>query len=659
MKRGLGRAHEQFSAVTTGAGDHRGPVPVEVDSAGVITSWSAEAEEASGRTAADAVGMGVVELIVDERRRAATANVRLERLQRIARAVSVLLTPARLASVLVDEVGPTLGAVPLLWVITADGSAVELVEPEGQPAPVSYGPIPLDSDVPLPIVVRTGEPIYVTGRAQRKADFPSLHGVPADAAFGVLPLIMRDQVTGALAIGYGKSHEFGEDEREFLTAVSNLIAVALERAHMREAERRSTERLTFLAEASTVLASSLDYTDTLAQVVRLMVPRLAGMATIHVYDDRGELRRVALAHRDPEIESALLNYVDEHEYAARSEFLVAATKRGRSIVLPDATGVLAQQKSVDVEHTRLLDSLGIRSSVLVPLTARGETLGVLTLLRVGDENAYSAEDETLATEVAQRASIAVDNARLHARRTEVADLLQSSLLPPALPSIPGVELAAAYYPAGEGIDAGGDFYDVFPLREGMWALMVGDVTGTGPIAAALTAQVRHTARAVAGVGADPATVVGAVNAALLTGTDAERFCTMIFATVRPHDSGIDVELVNCGHPYPLVIQDDGRSDVVEAGGPLLGVIPDVAHTSLTIRLAPSDALLLYTDGVIESRADGRGDYFDEAGLRAAATGPGHRPAKDIVADIEAALHAFTGGRLADDIAILAMRTAVD
>jgi serine phosphatase RsbU (regulator of sigma subunit) len=392
-----------------------------------------------------------------------------------------------------------------------------------------------------------------------------------------------------------------------------------------------------------------------------MVPRVADMATVHLYDEHGALHRVALAHRDPESEAAMLAYTAGQGSEIHNLPLDTATLGGRTI--RSGAPAVIERVAMDNDHARLLETLHITSSITAPLIGRGETLGVLNFMRVAESPPYRTDDQTLAEELARRAAVAIDNARLHANRTEVARLLQASLLPPRLPEVPHVDLAAAYHPAGQGVEAGGDFYDLFPLPGGRWALMIGDVCGTGPAAAALTAQVRHTARAIAGTGADASAVVATVNDTLAASIDEEKFCTMVMAVVTSVGAdGVELDLVCAGHPCPLVLRAGGKIDDISAAGGLVGVFAGARHSSSRVRLEPGDTLVLYTDGVTEARSaspgpDGTRGFFETEHLAALVSALAGQPSSVMVSAIEDNLMAFAGGRLVDDVAILALRAS--
>ena len=186
----------------------------------------------------------------------------------------------------------------------------------------------------------------------------------------------------------------------------------------------------------------------------------------------------------------------------------------------------------------------------------------------------TSADRELADELARRAAAAVDNAGTFARTSEVAHVLQQSLLAPRLPDIPGVEIAARYHPAGEDLEVGGDFYDAFSVDPDNWGILIGDVAGKGPAAAAMTALVRHTARTAARHG-PPLAVPTAVNAAILEAGPEEAFCTMIYGQLRTTAAGPSLCLLNCGHPAALVMRSEGPIEEIESSGPLLGQLPEI------------------------------------------------------------------------------------
>jgi serine phosphatase RsbU (regulator of sigma subunit) len=203
-------------------------------------------------------------------------------------------------------------------------------------------------------------------------------------------------------------------------------------------------------------------------------------------------------------------------------------------------------------------------------------------------------------------SVAVENAQRYARERVIAQTLQGSLLPPSLPEIPGLELAARFNAAGDGIEVGGDFYDVFRAGEDEWCMVIGDVCGKGPEAAALTALTRYTIRAGALHERHPSRVLGLLNEAMLEQRHDGRFATVLYLRLIVGPGGrVRVVAASGGHPLPLLLRADGRVDAVGAGGTLLGVIENPVLPDAEVVLDPGDTLVLYTDGVIEVRSGGK------------------------------------------------------
>jgi serine phosphatase RsbU (regulator of sigma subunit) len=285
------------------------------------------------------------------------------------------------------------------------------------------------------------------------------------------------------------------------------------------------------------------------------------------------------------------------------------------------------------------------------LTGRGRELGMLEVVD-RHEREFSARDDTILTQLAQLASVAISNAQLYERERTIAQTLQRSLRPGALPDVPGLSAAVRFRPAGENVELGGDFYDLYAARGGAWAALIGDVQGKGPDAAAVTALARHTLRAGAAYEESPSGVLGLLHKALREHSGDGRFCTVAHAHLYIADGRIRVDLACGGHPLPLVIHPDGVVEPVGRLGTLLGTDIEPQLYDVTVDLGPGDVLLLYTDGVTEVRRRRR-EVFGHAELTELLAGCGGLP-PDAVADrVEAAVIAASEGRLRDDMAILA------
>jgi serine phosphatase RsbU (regulator of sigma subunit) len=291
----------------------------------------------------------------------------------------------------------------------------------------------------------------------------------------------------------------------------------------------------------------------------------------------------------------------------------------------------------------------------LPLTARGRTLGAMTLATDRSRRSFDADDLALAEELARRCALAVDNARLYGERSDVARTLQGSLVPAQIPPVPGFEVAARFHAAGEDAQVGGDFFDVFQTDDGSWAAVVGDVSGKGADAAAITALARYTVRAVAYHGRRPSTVLRELNDAVLRHDLDDRFCTAVFARLRGGPKGSRVQLSSGGHPLPVLVTAEGDVRSVGKPGTALGIARAPRLTDREIELRPGDKLVFVTDRLIEARVAGRMLGVDGLERLLARTG-----ADDAVATGERIEQAILGeGAPRDDIAVLVLRATGD
>jgi Stage II sporulation protein E (SpoIIE)/Phosphoserine phosphatase RsbU, N-terminal domain len=288
----------------------------------------------------------------------------------------------------------------------------------------------------------------------------------------------------------------------------------------------------------------------------------------------------------------------------------------------------------------------------VRLSARGDELGLLEVIdRRGRQ--FTTRDETILTQLGHLASVAISNVRLYERERTIARTLQRSLHPGGLPEVPGLEAAVRFRPAGEGVELGGDFYDVYPARSGAWAVLIGDVQGKGPEAAAVTAAARHTLRTAAAYEPRPSGVLARLHVALHEQHGGERFCTVAAAYLYVDGAGVRAELACAGHPLPLIVRPDGSVRSAGQRGTLLGTDIEPQLFDVAVELHPGDVLVLYTDGVTEVRR-GRREVFGLSDLEALLSGSGGLPPGAVADRIDAAVVAASAGRLRDDVAILAL-----
>ena len=285
------------------------------------------------------------------------------------------------------------------------------------------------------------------------------------------------------------------------------------------------------------------------------------------------------------------------------------------------------------------------------LTDRGRELGAIDLVdRPGRE--YTARDEAILTQLAGLSSVAISNARLYDRERTIARTLQRSLRPGGLPGVPGLAAAVRFRPAGENIELGGDFYDLYKARDGGWAALIGDVQGKGPDAAAVTALARHTLRAAAAYEHSPSAILTLLHRALREQRSDDRFITVAYAHMQVAVEHVRLELACGGHPLPLVIHPDGSVEPVGRLGTLLGTDIDPLLADVTLELDLGDVLVLYTDGVTEVRRH-RTEVFGTAELTALLGTCGGLEPAEVAEKVEAAVLAASDGKLRDDVAILA------
>lgn len=434
-------------------------------------------------------------------------------------------------------------------------------------------------------------------------------------------------------------------------APDGTLAMAVSMTEDITETRRAVLTQRLLAEAGAVLSSSLDLASTLPRLVALAVPELADWCSVVMPDEHGVIRQVAVAHADP----GKLRFAEEYDrrWAERvgdAGGAAAILRGGPATLLAELPDSFIDERIDDPEQRAVLRGLGMRSVIQVPLApAGGKALGVLSLVNAESDRVFTDAELILAEELGRRAGLAVQNARLHAERSHIAATLQASLLPDALPEIDGFALASAYVPAGKENWVGGDFYDVFPVDGGFIAI-VGDVAGHGAEAAALTAQARHTLRAIAESTGDPVRAVAHLNGLLVPRAEPA-LCTVCVVLFRVADDGAATASITCaGHPLPFLLSG-GAARTVGEFGPLLGAWKDSAFTSATVDLAPDDVLVIYTDGVLELSA-GR-ERFGEERLRATLAGAGGATAA--VDAVQAALDAFGVGEPSDDTAVLAVQ----
>jgi PAS domain S-box-containing protein len=344
---------------------------------------------------------------------------RARRLQRVSELLAEAVTPHEvLDAILTEGVRAAEANAGAIGVLTEDGRSVELLAHRGHDAAVMQGwaTWPLDAPVPMSEVIRTGEPVFIASVQQRNERWPALSDQGQEShALVVVPLAVEGRVFGAMSLSFDTDTEFEPERREMKMTLARQAAQALARSRLYAAEQALRERMTFLAEASEVLASSLDYNETLREVARLAVPRLADWCAIDILGPNGEIERVAVAHQDPEKVRWARDLQERYPPDPDAPHGVSQVLRsGEPEFLPEIPEeLLAAAIGDDDELRQIVDELGLCSSIAVPLTARGRTLGALNLIAAEKHPPYTQADFELAMELARRAAVAVDNARLY------------------------------------------------------------------------------------------------------------------------------------------------------------------------------------------------------------------------------------------------------
>ncbi|NRQ39796.1 SpoIIE family protein phosphatase [Nonomuraea sp. NN258] len=452
----------------------------------------------------------------------------------------------------------------------------------------------------------------------------------------VTPCRIADDATGALVLFHTSDPGVAADRTPAVPA-SSLSEL---------------DRLALLAETTTTLTASLDPGETLRQLVHLVVPLLADWAVVDLLTEEGEVSRAAVVHYEDgalahrrDLEGAMPPVPQE------SSMPLSRALRGVTAALAGPQDYQGPPDSgIAVVQRELFEATGIHSASIAPIRGVRDVVGALTLGRAERPGAYTTSDLLLVEDIARRAGLALDNARLYQRQRRVSETMQRHLLP-RIPRVPGLEMRACYLPAPHASQVGGDWYDVFVLGGGATGLVIGDVVGHDLDAASGMAQICYMLRAYAGERDEPPSrIVERLDQA--AGRMAETtMATAILARVEPSADGWRLRWTNAGHPPPLLVERDGRTRYLEgASGLLLGTGLPVDRDDTVADLPPRSTLLLYTDGLIESRSH----TLDEGMLRLSrhAAALAQRPLGGVCDELLSRVRPTDND---DDVAMLAVR----
>jgi GAF domain-containing protein len=522
---------------------------------------------------------------------------RTSALQAVTAALGPALSEAKIAEATVVQgisaSGARAGAIGLL----RPSGQIEMVRVEGyeQDGRGYWRSFHVTDPFPLSTAVREKQPVVIRSRKERDERFPALShvGEMVDHAMVCLPLMIGDRAIGGLVASFPPGTEFDDARLSFLTALAEQCSQALDRASAYEREQRSRERLDDLSEISRALASSLELGQVTSLVVRLGARYLGERVALYASDESPAISSLAAARRDDDAVAVLEPSIAEEalRLPAVSE-LIARVIDTRELIVVDPDEV-SPGAGYDPERSMPPSVPG----VVLPLQIAGRFVGALMVADPDRVAPLSADDRSFAQEVARRMARAIENSRAYRDRDHVARTLQESLLPPALPEVPGLQITSVFEPALDAYEIGGDFYDVFETADGRWAAVIGDVCGKGIEAAALTSLARHTLRGASRTHR-PSRALRVLNESLLREELDGKFCTACYLLLDPRPEGVAISLSVAGHPLPQRVKADGSVESIGSHGTMLGVIEDPRLTDVETLLLPGETLVLFTDGLL-------------------------------------------------------------
>lgn len=498
-----------------------------------------------------------------------------------------------------------------LWRVDEDGATMSLLATRGVADGVKqqWQTTPVAADNPACEALRQRAPLILSGRDAIAHQYPDVALMldRDDISLLCLPLLAGDRPIGVLGLRFTRIWHPDAAQLDYLQLVASSCAQAIQRVDAMARAAQKAVNLEFLAEASEALAASLDYRTTLAQVARLAVPTLGDWCAVEILED-GFLHGLAVEHVDPQ--RVELARELQRKYPTDPDSPTGAPNVARTGITEfyaDISDEMLVAATRDDEHLRLARALGLRSGMTVPLVARDRVLGVITLMSAESGRRYGPDDVRLAEDLARRAALAIDNAQLFSQTRDVATELQHAVLPAPFPHHPRWDVATHYQPAGR-TEVGGDFYDAMLLDDHRLLAVIGDVMGRGVEAAAAMAQMRSAVLAYSAVDPDPIVILTKLDR-MFAQHRITRLVTIVVALI---DTGTGtVTIANGGHLPPLVISSGQQVTVAHphVPGRLLGVQPQ-PRTATTLPFPSGTTLLLYTDGLVERRAESLTESID-------------------------------------------------
>ncbi|MEU1479936.1 SpoIIE family protein phosphatase [Streptomyces sp. NPDC005760] len=429
-----------------------------------------------------------------------------------------------------------------------------------------------------------------------------------------VPLVDRSPIVGRTRAG-PEQHAWSisvyrlEDTRGQVLGVTELVVDVTDRYRSAREATETRRRLALIADGAARIGTTLEADQTAWELADVFVPEFADVAAVDVLDSVLDEHRPATAD-GPALFRALAvkaAYPTDAVTAADQPGRITSydpdrlatrcVRTGRPILVPHTDGRDLSHIARDEHAALLLARAGVHSYLAVPLTARGSTLGFLGLTRARDPRPFDEDDLAIAAELASRAAVCIDNARAHQHMRNAAETLQRSLLPHTPPDLPGLQVASRYRPAQAAYEIGGDWYDVLPLSDDRTALVVGDVMGSGIEAAAAMGRLRTATTAFAGLNLGPAQVLEQLDS-ITAGLD-QYIATCVYAVYDPHRR--ECRIANAGHLPPVLVPQGAQPRLLDlpTGAPLgVGGVP---FETTTLAFGVGDQLVLYTDGLVETR----------------------------------------------------------
>ena len=604
--------------------------------------------------------------ILAAHRTAEASEARSRVLQQVVVELAGATNAADVAAVVVQQAQIAMRARSAALLLVADAPAAGGADPEllvarneGVPAELLHA---LVTAAEGRIALELAEGLRVLTDDQRLRDrrpeVAAAMGAAQLRALTLVPVAADSRRLGVLLLGLGTggdgdlidldervSGELDDGDVDLLWTLGRQAGQALERARLREETTRQAERSAFLLHAARQMAAASGVRETVSRLAELAVPRLADVCLLDMVTEHGA-RRVLARHGDP-ARQHLVDVLLEWAPPARGLPYPAqrALTEGRTqwLTAPDDSWLAEVVR--DPRELAAVQQLELASIVSVPLSAEGRLLGALTLSADRRRGPFTAADVEVVEQLANQVSLVMAKAQRYELEARTSHLLQATLLPPPPPEVAGVTVAVRYLAATSGVEIGGDFYDLAPLPGGHVAIAVGDVVGHDITAAATMGQLRSVYRALLVEAPAPAAVIDRLQASWpLLGL--QRMATALFATLDL-PTGL-LRVASAGHPPPLLVAD-GRADFLPVvPSRMLGAPPAPAVEWCGV-VPPGGTLVLFTDGLVESRTDDIDAGLER--LRAAAAGAAEAGPDELCDRLLADL---AGTHRADDIALLAL-----